>query len=280
MGEVKWIKITVDMFDDEKIKIIENMPESDSILIIWIKLLTLAGKTNANGYIFLTENIPYTDEMLSTIFNRPLNTVRLALETFRKFGMIQYNNDGILHVTNWEKHQNIEGLERIREQTRKRVARHRAKKKLQKGQNKDSNVTVTLRNATEEEGEEDIDIDIEEDIDNKEPPVPYKKIQELFNSICKSYSKVMAIGSARKRHLKARWKQFDYSLNTFKTAFEKLEASDFCKGKNNRRWKAGFDWLIKNDNNMIKVLEDKYKNKDADVKKIDYEASANSEYGW
>ena len=60
------------------------MPEADTLLIIWIKLLAQAGKTNASGYIFLNENIPYTEDMLNT-FNRPLNTVRMALSVFKKF---------------------------------------------------------------------------------------------------------------------------------------------------------------------------------------------------
>ena len=115
------------MFDDEKIKLIEAVPEADMILVIWIKLLTLAGKKNMNGYIFLTENIPYTDEMLATLFNRPLNTIRLALETFKKFGMINFNSEGQMKVSNWEKHQNIEGLEKIREQGRLRQEKHRRK---------------------------------------------------------------------------------------------------------------------------------------------------------
>ena len=78
-----------------------------------------------NGYIFLTKNIPYTDEMFSTLFNRPLNTVRLALTTFKNFGMINYEDDNIIKITNWEKHQNIEGMEKIREQNRLRVAKFR-----------------------------------------------------------------------------------------------------------------------------------------------------------
>ena len=123
MAEVKWIKLLTEMFDDEKIKLIEAVPEADMILVIWIKLLTLAGKKNMNGYIFLTENIPYTDEMLATIFNRPLNTIRLALETFKKFKMINYNGEGQIKISNWEKHQNIEGMERIREGNRIRQKR-------------------------------------------------------------------------------------------------------------------------------------------------------------
>lgn len=127
--DIKWIKITTNMFDDEKIKIIESMPEADMILVIWVKLLTLAGRKNMNGYIFLTENIPYTDEMLSTLFNRPINTIRLALETFQNFSMIEFNDNGFIKITNWGKHQSIEGMEKIREQNRIRQARFREEQK-------------------------------------------------------------------------------------------------------------------------------------------------------
>jgi predicted phage replisome organizer len=169
MPEIKWIKITTSMFDDEKIKLIESMPDKDSILIIWIKLLILAGKINDCGHIYLSEDIPYTDEMLSTVFNRPLNTVRLALETFRKFGMITCNVTEI-RIINWEKHQNIDGMEKIRRDTRLRVQKYRELKKLEshnvnltinslntaempknESSNEGCNVTVTQRNAIEEE---------------------------------------------------------------------------------------------------------------------------------
>lgn len=157
MREVKWIKITTSMFEDEKIDFIDSLPEADAILVIWVRLLTLAGKCNANGYIFLTENIPYTDEMLAHKFRRPLNIVRLALDTFRKLGMIEINEKGI-YLCNWEKHQNVEGLEKIREQTRKRVQRYREKQKLLEC-NVTSNVTVTQGNET--------DIDIEEELEKE-----------------------------------------------------------------------------------------------------------------
>ena len=143
MAEVKWIKITTDMFDDEKIRLIESMPEGDAILVTWIKLLTLAGKTNDNGTIYLTETIPYTEDMLTTICRRPLQIIRLALQTFEKLEMIAIEN-GIINIVNWEKHQNIERLQQIREQTRTRVARFREKQRLL---SEPVTLPVTLRNA-------------------------------------------------------------------------------------------------------------------------------------
>ena len=86
MAEVKWIKIVTDIFDDEKILLIESMPDADSIIVIWFKLLCLAGKNNNSGVFTLNDKIPYTDEMFATIFRRPLNTVRMALKVFEQYG--------------------------------------------------------------------------------------------------------------------------------------------------------------------------------------------------
>lgn len=169
MAEIKWIKITTDIFDDEKILLIESMPEADSLIVIWFKLLTFAGKSNNNGVFMLSEKIPYTEEMLAVIFRRPLNTVRLALNTFEQFGMIEYM-DNILTIPKWEKHQNIDGMDKIREQNRKRVAEHRAKQKLLSG-NVTSNVTVMQSNATDKDKEEDKDKD-KDNIGDKSPCAP------------------------------------------------------------------------------------------------------------
>lgn len=128
MAEVKWIKLSTQMFEDEKIKLIEQMPEADTILIIWVKLLSQAGKTNASGYIYLSKNIPYTDEMLATIFNRPLPIVRMALQTFQRFGMIEIDEHNFISISNWEKHQNVEGMDRVRKLNAERNKRYRERK--------------------------------------------------------------------------------------------------------------------------------------------------------
>jgi predicted phage replisome organizer len=139
--KIKWIKISTDMFDDEKIAIISSMPEANAMLVIWIRLLALAGKTNDGGSIYFDEGIPYTDDMLSTIFRQPLNIVRLALTTFEKFKMIERREDQI-YICNWEKHQNIEGMEKIRLLAAERVRKHRERKRLEV-----CNATVTNCNA-------------------------------------------------------------------------------------------------------------------------------------
>lgn len=150
MSEIKWIKITTDIFDDEKICLIDALPDHDAILVIWFKILALAGKHNRNGLLMMSDKVHYTDEMLATIFRRPLNTVRMALGIFEQFGMVEII-DGVITLPNWEKHQNIDGMEKIKEQTRNRVARHREKQKNLALGNVTCNVTVTQGNALEEE---------------------------------------------------------------------------------------------------------------------------------
>lgn len=178
MSDVKWIKISTQMFEDEKIKLIEQMPEADTLLIIWIKLLSQAGRANDNGYIYLSENIPYTDEMLSTIFNRPLTIVRMALSVFRNFGMIEINDDHFISICNWDKHQNIAGLEKIREQNRLRKQKERERKKLELP-SPNSHVTVTPNHGTEEE----LEVELEEDkeIENNKKTSSRKRVFDEFS---------------------------------------------------------------------------------------------------
>ena len=156
MAAVKWIKIVTDIFDDEKIQLIEAMPEADSIIVIWFKLLCMAGKQNNGGVFMLNDKIAYTDEMLSTIFRRPINTVRLALSTFEQFGMVEIINNTIT-IPSWGKHQNLEGIEKSNEQARLRMQKYRERQKqLIAG-------CVTERNGCVTVAQTDEDIDKEED---------------------------------------------------------------------------------------------------------------------
>ena len=171
MAGVEWIRIMTDMFDNRKIKYIRTLPEGNNIVLIWVMLLTMAGRCNAGGMIFLTENIPYNTKMLSDELGFEENVVTLAIATLERLNMI-IADSGFLCIAGWEEHQNADGLEKIREQTRKRVHNYRNKKKEIPCNNSENteknedvtecNVTerynVTLRNATEEEKEIDKDI--------------------------------------------------------------------------------------------------------------------------
>lgn len=194
MLEVKWIQIATGIFDNRKIKQIERMPEGDAIIVVWIKLLCLAGTCNKNGMIYLTEEIPYTDEMLATEFGmeqpQRFNVLKLALMTFVKFGMIEIV-DNVYFISSWERYQNTEALNKIREQTRNRVAKHRENKKLS-----DCNVTVTENvtqcNATDKDKERDKERDKDIYINNTvqsdcTAKVSKTDIDSFFEQIWKLY---------------------------------------------------------------------------------------------
>lgn len=158
MGEVLWIKFYIDMFDKWKIKKIRRLPQGNDILLIWVMLLAMAGKCNADGMIYITEGTPFTEEDLAEELKFEVDTIKSALEAFVTYKMISYTGDGSIFVIGWEEHQNTDKLSEIREQTRKRVAKYRENKQL-KTCNVTSNVTVTHCNGIEEERDEEKDLE-------------------------------------------------------------------------------------------------------------------------
>lgn len=207
MAGVSWIKIMVDVFDNRKIRQIEVMPEGDTILVIWFKLLTLAGRTNDGGMVYFMPEIPYTEEMLATAFNRPLPVVKLALKVFESFHMIEIVND-IIMLPGWEEYQNVDGMERARELARLRQQRRRAGQKLLNAANehlsrdmsRDNTVTVTIGHAVDI----DIDKEIDKDIDiKKEPPKGGKKKDEGTRFAAPSVHEVAEYISEKGYHVDA-----------------------------------------------------------------------------
>lgn len=250
MAEIKWIKIVTDIFDDEKILLIESMPDKYAIIVCWFKLLCLAGKQNNSGVFTMNNRIAYTDEMLATIFRMPLPTVRMSLQAFEQFGMVEII-DGVITIPNWGKHQNLDQLESKKEYMRNYMKGYREKQKaLTAG--KPSCKTNSKANVSqaEEDKEEDKDIDREED-----KRVYCQQIVDLYHSICKSFPKIRSLSDARRKAINARLKA--YRLEDFRTVFENAENSSFLKGSNDRNWSANFDWLIA-DKNIAKVLEGNY----------------------
>jgi predicted phage replisome organizer len=153
------------MFDNRKIKHLRRLPDGNNIVLIWVMLLTMAGRCNSNGMIFLTENIPYTTKMLADELDFEENTVILALEALERMNMVVTTGNGIFTIAGWDEYQNIEGMEKIREQNRIRQKKWYEKQKALPNVN--PNVSITQPNAT--------DIDIEEDKDKEKDKKKIKK---------------------------------------------------------------------------------------------------------
>lgn len=148
-SDIKWVKLSTSTPDDEKIKIIDTMPDSDALWVIWVKLIIQAGKCNAGGYVWLDRDTPYTEETLATVFNRPLNTIRLARKVLVDLKMIDWPDGGHIFIFNFWKHQSIDELDMRRLKDRERQQRwYKRHKQLQLP---DPNVRLTLPNAHEDD---------------------------------------------------------------------------------------------------------------------------------
>lgn len=136
MKDVKWISISTDIFNNEKMCAIESMPDGTSIELVWLKLLCLAGTCNENGCLMITKDVPYTDEMLAKYFRMDIGIIKRALETFQELEMVEVI-DNIYMVSNWMKYQNTSQLEHMRLLHNERQKRYREKQKLHLEQKSD-----------------------------------------------------------------------------------------------------------------------------------------------
>lgn len=211
MAEVKWIKIATDIFDDEKILLIEGLPDAYAIITVWFKLLCLAGKKNNGGVFLMNDKIPYTDKMLATIFRMNESTVKLALNAFEQFKMIEIV-EGIITIPNWNKHQTLDAYERKKERDRLYQEERRAKQRalIEKSSDKSSERTSDVAVS---------DIDKEEDKEkDNNIYVPYKEIIAYLNE--KTGKKLRWDVKSNQKEIKARFNE-GYTLDDFKTVIDK-----------------------------------------------------------
>lgn len=209
MADVKWIKITTDVFDDEKILLIETLPEADSIIVIWFKLLCLAGKQNNSGVFMMNNQIAYTDKMLATIFRRKESTVQLALQTFEQFGMIEIV-DGVITIPNWGKHQNLDQIETKKAYMKNYMKEYREKQKVLAGK------TNCKTNSKSNVSSADKDIEEEKEIDKSN--YIYNVVIDYLNE--KVGTHYRATNKTTQKHINARLKE-GYTYDDFKIVIDK-----------------------------------------------------------
>lgn len=263
MGDVKWVKITTDMFDNRKIKHLRRLPDGNNVVLIWVMLLTMAGRCNAGGMIFLTENIPYTPKMLADELDFEENTVLLALNALQELGMISSNGSSFC-IANWQEYQNIEGMDKIREQNRLRKQRQRERLENEPQSpalppSRDSHVTVTPSHATDIE--EDIDTDIDTITVSKDTVcrTDVQRIMDAWNDL--GVSAVSKLSPNTKRYNNLRSRMRDYGTENVLKAIDNIRHSDFLMGRKGDGWRITFDWFVL-PNNFPKVLDGNYSNKE------------------
>ena len=149
-----WLKLQNDFFKRNDIRVVEAMPNGKDYIIFYLKLL--CESIVNDGVLRFSEEIPYSDEMLSTITSTNIDVVRSAINVFKELKMIEIYDDGTLFMKQVEK---MVGSE-TKWANYKRVSRNQNKEIGQCP----TNVQKQIGNCPIEIEK---DIDIEKDIENK-----------------------------------------------------------------------------------------------------------------
>ena len=166
---VDWVKLSTNAFTNKKIRIVRSCPDGDSLALLWFNLICLAGETNDNGYVYVTDDVAYSVEMLAGAYGYDVEVVQRGLDLFVQLKMIEVEENGYIYILGWEEHQNAEELAKLK-------ARERSRKAMRKKRSceKDVNVNTELTNAdvNTQNKNKNIDIDINHhlqstDIENK-----------------------------------------------------------------------------------------------------------------
>ena len=278
MGDVKWIKISTGIFDDEKFDAIRTMPDGNDIQLVWFKLLCLAGKCNEGGLLMITRELPYTDEMLASHFRMDIGVVQRALAIFQRLEMIELV-DNIYLVSNWAKHQNTQSMEDMKAKHREIQRRYveRKKQRLLEEQAKDDDVTndvtndviMTQKLSSSNNHSLNNPLSLNSDSNNTNSINIKTDISNSIELIIKAWNELSDIGikpirsvsSGSKRNEMLRARIREHGTDTVIEAIGNIRESDFLQGKNNRGWMVTFDWFLL-PGNFQKVLEGNYNNRE------------------
>ena len=123
---MEWVKITCNILDHRKIKLIRKVSRGDTLVLLWLLLIAEAGKCGRGGALLVSENTPCTAETLSLLLAMPKAIVEQGLALFTQLQMIEWQED-VPCIRNWRKYQSEDKLELRREKERLRQQRHRQK---------------------------------------------------------------------------------------------------------------------------------------------------------
>ena len=245
-----WLKLKRDFFKRHDIQIIEDMPNGKEYILFYLKLL--CESVDHEGNLRFSEQIPYNEQMLSTITRTNVDVVRAAIKCFTELNMMEVLDDGTIFMREVHK--------MLGSETAWAEKKRAYRESLKRGQDED--IVLTLSDKSKSKRiEKEIEIK-RESIERESEPleraeaVPLKEIASLFNSICQGFSPIRSIQGKRETAVRARWNEFG-SIDAFANLFHKAQESAFLRGKNKRGWKADFDWIV-NGANASKILEGRY----------------------
>lgn len=247
-----WLKLHKDFFKRHEIRVIEEMPNGKDYILFYLKLLVES--ITHEGKLRFSDAIPYNEQMLSSITNTNIDTVKNAMDIFIQLNMIEVLDDATIFMKEVE---DMVGSESVWAE-KKRV--QRAKK---------DNVPLLSPQCPTENRDKSEDIrdksnlTISKDIVCQTETVrpDTKPIIEAWNSLSKisAIKPITKLSTSSKRYQSLIARLKDYSVEDILKAIENIKGSELLKGNNRRNWIITFDWFVK-PNNFPKVLENQYAN--------------------
>jgi predicted phage replisome organizer len=234
-----WLKLKRDFFKRHDIQIIESMPNGKDYILFYLKLL--CESVDHEGNLRFSEQIPYNEQMLATITHTNPDIVKSAIQVFTELHMMEILDDGTLYMNEVTKMLGFE-TEWAKKQREYRDKKRQREDNVLSLSDKSKSIEIEL------EKEKESEIEIEKETE-------YASILSLYHSICVSYPHCPSLTSSHIQRLDSLLQT--YSIEDFKTMFQKAEQSSFLKGNNERKWSACLGWMIK-DNNMQKILAGEY----------------------
>ena len=274
MGEEKrffWIKLKTDFFhEDSPIDFLLSQPNGSEYVVLYIKLCLMT----ANGGGKLQKQIgemiiPYDVDKITRdmkYFSR--DTVIVALEMYKKLGLIYQDTDGILTIANHDKLVGSEtaAAERMRKSREKAKECNNVTPELQERSQQcyleyREQSTEYREQSTEYRDKTEGTISDEIVCQTQSVSLDVKEVAEAWNGLqslgIKRVSKMITT-CTRYKSLSARIRE--HGKDKVLEAIENIKASNFLQGMNDKGWVITFDWFVK-PNNFVKVLDGNYSNR-------------------
>ncbi|MBO3444838.1 phage replisome organizer N-terminal domain-containing protein [Clostridium sp. CCUG 7971] len=231
-----WLKLKENFFDEDTIAWVEEQENGKEYCLFYLKLCLKSLKTNG----LLIRNVgsmlvPYDAKQLSKVTNTEVDTVVVAMELFKRIGLVQILENGEIYIAQL---QNMVGSETSKAQLM-RNKREKDKKKedrLECG----NNVTKLLPISYSDEENCDTEVDIEKELENRErdkrKEIDIKKEEDIMyvdsSENLKKFSRLYEQNIGLINGVSAEWikemsERTDYKL--FKRAIEIATDRNRCR---------------------------------------------------
>lgn len=246
-----WLKLPENFFKDKAMKRLASIAGGDTYTKIYLKMLLASLETEGALYYDGIEEDIYSE--IALVIDEKTENVRATLAYLSKIGYVEDSVDCITLTR-------LPAMVGSESSSTRRSRKCREKKKLALQCNTDAtdcSTEIEIEKEIEKRDREDTLQNAVPEPEEKKAKTPgYQKIIDMYHSICTSYPRVVKLTEGRKKAISARLNS-GYTVEDLEKAFQMAENSPFMKGKNDRNWKADFDWIMK-DSNLAKILEGKY----------------------